>query len=67
MAEKAQKPKTSQKRKMKYCTFSAMPEEILAFKQVAGLDRRSLSWWIREILNREVSAKLGEVKQEVAS
>ena len=69
MAEKIQKAKT--KRKMKYMTFSAYPDEIVRWKTVAKDLDRSLSWWIRNELNKAVPARvvevIPEVKQEAAS
>lgn len=37
-----------------YCNFSARPEEIQKWKSLAQADRRSLSFWIRDALNRRV-------------
>jgi hypothetical protein len=35
-----------------YCSFSAHPEEIDKWKKLAGGMDRSLSWWIRDALNK---------------
>jgi len=38
-----------------YCSFSVHPEEIAAYREIAKLDGRSLSWWIRDALNKAVA------------
>jgi hypothetical protein len=51
-AKKQQKPRTTATGKWLYCNFSARPEEIAKWKAFAQADRRSLSSWIRDALNK---------------
>jgi hypothetical protein len=37
-----------------YCSFSARPDEVARWRELAVQADRSLSWWIRNILNREI-------------
>jgi hypothetical protein len=62
MAKRIQKPRKTHSGEWLYCNFSARPEEIAKWKALAGVDRRSLSFWIRDVLNRHV-----EIQERVAA
>jgi hypothetical protein len=49
-----QKPRKAASGEWMYCTISARPEEIAKWRELAGSVDRSLSWWIRDQLNRAV-------------
>lgn len=55
MAKKQQKPRKTHTGEWLYCNFSARPEEIEKWKALAQADRRSLSFWIRDVLNKAVA------------
>jgi hypothetical protein len=57
MAKKTQTPRETHTGKWLYCNFSAHPEEIAKWKALAASGQRSLSWWIRYVLNEYVAAK----------
>jgi hypothetical protein len=39
-----------------YVTLQAHPEEVAKWRELAKADDRSLSWWIRNVLNKTVGA-----------
>jgi hypothetical protein len=41
-----------------YVSFRAHPEELASFQEVAGKLDRTVSWWVRDVLNREVARQL---------
>jgi hypothetical protein len=43
-----------------YVSFRAHPEELASFQEVAGKLDRTVSWWVRDVLNREVARQRGE-------
>jgi hypothetical protein len=57
MAKRTQKPIKRSSGEWLYCSFSVKPEEREAYREVAALDSRSVSWWIRDVLNKEVSRR----------
>jgi hypothetical protein len=63
MAKKIQTPRKSATGQWLYCNFSARPEEVAKWKQIAKSVDRSLSWWIRYVLNHHM-AGLDEVSDE---
>jgi hypothetical protein len=52
MARKGQKVRTTPSGDWLYCSFSAHPEEIERWREIASGSERSLSWWIRAQLNK---------------
>jgi hypothetical protein len=59
MAKKEQTPRKTPSGEWVYVTISAKPEEREAYRQIAALDSRSVSWWIRDVLNKEVARRKG--------
>jgi hypothetical protein len=57
MAKRTQKPIKRSSGEWLYCSFSVKPEEREAYQQIAKSLDRSLSWWIRDLLNKEVSRR----------
>jgi hypothetical protein len=55
MAKRIQKPRKTHSGEWLYCNFSARPEEIAKWKSIAAAADRSLSWWIRDVLNKAVA------------
>ena len=64
MAKKEQIPRKTPSGEWVYVTISAKPEEREAYRQIAALDSRSVSWWIRDVLNKEVARRLEEAGRE---
>lgn len=57
MANKRQKVRKTPSGEWVYCSISAHPEEVERWRAIAkGSFDRSLSWWIRDVLNREAAA-----------
>lgn len=56
MSRKGQKVRTTPTGDWIYCSFSAHPEEIIAYREVASKLDRSLSWWVRDVLNKAAQA-----------
>lgn len=54
MAKKIQKTIKRSTGDWMYCSFQAHPDEVFIWREIAGQDDRSLSWWIRDVLNRHV-------------
>jgi hypothetical protein len=52
MANKTQKTIKRSTGEWLYCSFQAHPEEIAKWREIALGDERSLSWWIRNQLNK---------------
>ena len=40
-----------------YISFRAHPEELADFQKVAAELDRTVSWWVRDVLNREVARR----------
>lgn len=47
-----------------YVSFQAHPEEISQYRDLAKADDRSLSWWIRNALNKAAAASNGGKSDE---
>jgi hypothetical protein len=60
MAKKTQTPRKTFSGEWLYCNFSAHPEEIAKWKALAAFGQRSLSWWIRDVLNKHVARLEGK-------
>jgi hypothetical protein len=65
MANKTQKAIKRSTGEWLYCSFQAHPEEISKWRELAGADDRSLSWWIRNTLNKAASLADGGKSHEV--
>ena len=55
MANKTQKIIKRSTGDWMYCSFQAHPEEIAKWRELAAMDDRSLSYWIRNALNKAVA------------
>jgi hypothetical protein len=64
MAKKEQTPRKTPSGEWVYVTISAKPEEREAYRQIAALDSRSVSWWIRDVLNKEVARRKASSNNE---
>lgn len=63
MAKKEQTPRKTPSGEWIYITISAAPQEREAYRKIAGIDSRSVSWWIRDVLNKEVARRLAQTKE----
>lgn len=63
MAKRQQNPRKTPTGEWLYITFSVKPKEREAYRELADVDSKgrsnSLSWWIRDVLNREVARRKG--------
>jgi hypothetical protein len=64
MAKKTQTTRRTFSGEWLYCNFSAHPEEIAKWKALAAFGQRSLSWWIRDVLNKHVARLEGSNSHE---
>ena len=59
MAHREQKVRKAATGEWMYCTISARPDEIASWRGLADAVDRSLSWWIRDQLNKAVQSAIG--------
>jgi hypothetical protein len=48
-----------------YISFRAHPEELADFQEVAAKLDRTVSWWVRDVLNREVARRKASSNNEI--
>jgi hypothetical protein len=63
MAKKTQKTIKRSTGDWMYCSFSVHPEEIAEYRDIAAKSDRSLSWWIRNELNKAVAVAKGQTNE----
>ena len=70
MANKKQKVRKTPSGEWLYCSFSAHPEEIDQWRELAATMDRSLSWWIRNQLNKAAGivngVENGEIREKAS-
>jgi hypothetical protein len=59
MAKRQQKVRQTPTGDWLYCSFSLHPDELEDYRRVAKEIDRSVSWWIRTVLNKEVARRKG--------
>ena len=57
MANRKQKTISRSTGEWMYVSFQAHPEEVSRWRELANVDDRSLSYWIRNVLNAAIAAK----------
>ena len=65
MVKRTQKPTKRSTGEWLYCSFSVKPEEIARYREIAKSLDRSLSWWIRNALNKAAGLADGGKSNEV--
>jgi hypothetical protein len=66
MAQRSQKSRKTPSGEWLYLSVSAHPEEIAAWRELAAAEDRSLSWWVRNQLNKAAGITNGAAVNEIA-